>query len=88
MTIKHSSWRRRKIRKIEVLSEVNNTYRTLCSLFCLCLMLKAYSRLEAQLPILRDWDATALAVLFLVLFLFAHRKQTEFVVKRIKANER
>jgi len=73
--------------QIEVLSETNNTYRTLCSLFSLLLLLKVYARIEAGLSFLKTWNATILIVLLLVTFLFAYRKQTAFVVKRIKANE-
>ena len=77
----------KKDAQIEVLSEANNTYRTFCSLFSLLLMLKLYIKIEARLPFLKEWDATLLTVLLLVTFLFAYRKQTSFVVKRIKANE-
>lgn len=73
--------------QLEVLSEVNNTYRTLCSLFSLLLMLKLYAKIEARLPFLREWDATLLVLALFVTFLFAYRKQTSYVVKRIKANE-
>jgi hypothetical protein len=62
--------------QIEVLSEANNTYRTLSSLFSLFLMLKAYARIEGRFPILKGWDATVLAALLLVMFLFSYRKQT------------
>jgi hypothetical protein len=77
----------KKDAQIEVLSEANNTYRTLCSLFSLLLMLKLYARIEARLPFLRGWDATFLIVSLFVMFLFAYRKQTSFIVKRIRANE-
>jgi hypothetical protein len=73
--------------QIEILSEANNTYRTLCSLFSLLLALKLYAKIEAKFPFLRAWDATLLIVLLFVMFLFAYRKQTAFVVKRIRANE-
>jgi hypothetical protein len=73
--------------QIEVLSEANNTYRTFCSLFSLLLMLRVYAKIEAKVSFLRGWDATLVIVLLLVMFLFAYRKQTSFVVKRIKANE-
>ncbi len=76
----------KKDTQIDVLSEVNNTYRTLCSLFSLLIFLKLYARLEAKLPALRDWDSSILIVLLFLVFLFAYRKQTGFVVKRIKAN--
>ena len=73
--------------QIDVLSEANNTYRTLCSLFSLLLMLKLYAKIEAKLPFLREWDTLLLTLILLIMFLFAYRKQTAFVVKRIKANE-
>jgi hypothetical protein len=42
---------------------------------------------EARFLFLAEWDATLLIVLLFVMFLFAYRKQTSFIVKRIKANE-
>lgn len=71
--------------KLEVLSEVNNTYRTLASLFSLLLLLKLYMKLEGKVPWLKAWDATTLAVLLLVMFLFSYRKQTSYITKRIRA---
>lgn len=72
--------------KLEVLSEVNNTYRTLASLFSLLLLLKLYVKLEGKFPWLKAWDGTTLAVLLLVMFLFSYRKQTSYITMRIKAN--
>lgn len=72
--------------QLEVLSEVNNTYRTLASLFSLLLLLKLYVTLEGKFPYLKGWDAAILAVLLLVMFLFSYRKQTSYITKRIKAN--
>jgi magnesium-transporting ATPase (P-type) len=76
----------KKDAQLEVLSEANNTYRTLSSLFSLLLMLKVYVKIEGRFPFLREWDATILAVLLLVMFLFSYRKQTSYITKRIKAN--
>jgi hypothetical protein len=72
--------------QLELLSEVNNTYRTLCSLFSLLLLLKLYVKIEGRFPLLREWHATVLAVLLLIMFLFSYRKQTSYITKRIKAN--
>jgi hypothetical protein len=72
--------------KLEVLSEVNNTYRTLASLFSLLLLLKLYVKLEGTFPYLKEQDTTILAVVLLVMFLFSYRKQTSYITKRIKAN--
>ena len=71
--------------KLDVLSEVNNTYRTLAALFSLLLLLKLYVKLEARFPGLKEWDITIMAVLLLVMFLFSYRKQTAYITKRIKA---
>jgi len=73
--------------KLEVLSEVNNTYRTLASLFSLLLLLKLYFALEEKfVPQLRAWDATILGMLLLLMFLLSYRKQTSYITSRIKAN--
>jgi hypothetical protein len=72
--------------KIELLSEVNNTYRTLCALFVLLLLLKLYEQLGVRWPFLERFYVIVLIVLLLVTFAFAYRKQTEYVKKRIKAS--
>lgn len=72
--------------QLGLLSEVNNTYRTLCAVFSLLLLVKLYAIIEGRFPGLKEWDATVLAVLMLVLFLFSYKKQTAYVTKRIKAN--
>ncbi len=73
--------------QIEILSEVNNTYRTLSSMCCLLLFLKIYARFEMEFPLVKAWSGTALILILLLMFAFAYRKQTQFIVKRIKANE-
>lgn len=72
--------------KIELLSEQNNTYRTICSLFVLLLLTKLYEIVETRFPVLGDWNSIVLIFLFLVLFLFSYRKQTTYITKRIEAN--
>ncbi len=76
----------KKDEKLELLSEVNNTYRTLCSLFTLLLLLKLYEVIETKIPFLAEWNALVLLVLLLIMFLFSYRKQTGYITKRIKAN--
>ena len=71
--------------KVELFSEVNNTYRTLCSLFLLLLLLKLYETLSTHWPLLERFHAIILVLLLFITFVFAYRKQTEFVKKRIKA---
>ena len=72
--------------KIEVLSEVNNMYRTLSSMFVLLILSKFYEWIEIQFSILKNWGSCILIVLLLFMFLFSYRKQTQYITKRIKAN--
>lgn len=71
--------------KIELLSEVNNVYRTLCSMFILLLLLKFYELIESKLPILGDWNSYILLALLLVMFVFSYKKQTNYITKRVKS---
>jgi hypothetical protein len=71
---------------LEILSEVNNMYRTLASMLVLLLSCSAYQWLEATLPSLKPWDKYTFTILLLIMFLFSYRKQTEYVRKRIEAN--
>ena len=73
--------------KIEVLSEVNNMYRTLCSLFALLLLLLGYQSIQYHIPQLSRWNPTIAFVLLIVLFLLSYQKQTTYVTKRIEANK-
>jgi hypothetical protein len=72
--------------KLEVLSEVNNTYRTFCSLFSLLLLLRLYLKIAERFAQIKPWNGTLLAVALLVMFLLSYRKQTSYITKRIKAN--
>ena len=76
----------KKDSKIELLSEINNMYRTLSSLFILLLLLKLYELIESKLPILKDCNSYIILVLLLFMFLFSCRKQTNYITKRIKSN--
>jgi hypothetical protein len=72
--------------KIELLSEVNNTYRTTCSLFVLLALIKIYESLEAKCALLRSWNTPLLLIALLTMFLFSYRKQTAYVRRRVEAN--
>ena len=76
----------KKDAKIELLSEINNMYRTLSSMFVLLLLLKLYELIESNAPILKDWSTYILLALLFAMFLFSYRKQTNYITKRIKSN--
>ena len=73
--------------KLDLLSEANNTYRTFCSLFALLLLLKLYDQIESRFPALKDWSLTIVIIILLVIFLFSYRKQTQYIMKRVKEIE-
>lgn len=70
--------------QIEVLSESNNSYRTYCSLFLCLLLLKLCELLADQWHFFKDATPYFTVIGLLLLFIFSYKKQTDFVVKRIK----
>ncbi len=72
--------------KLEVLLEVNNTYRSLCALFFSLLFLLLYERIELRFSVLKDWSDILIVVFLLLMFLISYRKQTAFIKKRIETN--
>lgn len=76
----------RKDIKIELLSEVNNTYRTLLSTFTTLIFVKVYSLIEVRFKISIETTYFLLTILLFIMFLFSYRKQTNYISKRIKAN--
>jgi uncharacterized membrane protein (DUF441 family) len=73
--------------KIEILSEVNNMYRTLCSLLVIILLLKIYQEVASKFPFLEEWGIIILYGLLLVMFLASYRKLTNYITKRIAATK-
>jgi hypothetical protein len=72
--------------KIELLSEVNNTYRTITALFVLLLLSKGYNFLQNLWSIPKEITVLILIVSIFIMFLFSYRKQTNYIAKRISAN--
>ncbi len=72
---------------IEILSEANNSYRTFCAVFILLLFLKGFERLCMAYPFISKWDLTMLLALLVLMFLFAYKKQTAYITKRVHANQ-
>lgn len=56
--------------KIELFSEVNNTYRTIISVFTLLVILKGYNTIQNYIDIPNNISLITLSVLILLLFLF------------------
>lgn len=74
--------------QIEILSEVNNTYRTLSSTFIILLLLKLMEIVESKLPMLQVWNLYVVIVLLLMIFLFSYKKQTQYIRKRNEINKK
>jgi hypothetical protein len=72
--------------KIEIISETNNMYRTLCTLFVILPIFKIYNLLEVGSHLLTNWNEYIFLGLLLVIFLFAYRKQSAHIVNRVEAN--
>lgn len=72
--------------RIEILSEANNSYRTLIALFISLGFLKVFASFEDLFPNLSGWVGPILISMLLALFAFSYRKQTSYITKRIKAH--
>lgn len=73
--------------RIDTLSEVNNMYRTICSLFLILIVIKGFEWLSTKWLFLAERKIETLTLFLLLLFLFSYRKQTNYITKRIDANE-
>jgi hypothetical protein len=72
--------------KLDLLSEAQNTYRTIASLFVALMLLKAYELLEEGHAALRGKGIYILLTVLLLMFLFSYCKQTAYISKRIEAD--
>jgi hypothetical protein len=70
-------------KKLELLSEANNMYRTFCALFSLILLLKGYDKISTSFPIVGQWGGTMMIVGLFAMFIFSYRKQTKYITQRI-----
>ena len=73
--------------KIELLSEVNNTYRTISSMLLLLLILKGYNFLDFRYHYSKEIVFTILLILLFVMFIFAYKKQTNYITKRVEKSK-
>jgi hypothetical protein len=72
--------------RLEVLSESNNSYRTLSAMFLVLIGLKVYEKGSGYFPRVSRWNAETIVIFLLFMFLFAYRKQTAYITKRVEAN--
>lgn len=73
--------------KIEMLSEVNNMYRTICSLLLLEIIFVIYENASTLLSLSPNTGPIILLITIFVLFLFSYKKQTKYITERIESNE-
>ncbi len=72
--------------KIELFSEINNMYRTLCSVFLCILITKIFELIPEKITVCSfSLNKQYLAfVVIAILFIFAYKKQTAYIVGRVK----
>jgi hypothetical protein len=76
----------KKDSKLDILSEQNNTYRTIVSMILMSGLVKFYELFIRQFPFLAKFNFYIILLTLLILFLFTYKKQTSFINKRIKKN--
>lgn len=70
--------------QIELLSEINNMYRTMSSLFFCLLLLRGYESLERSYPSMSSVSFLIAIFLLMLLFILSYRKQSSYIRARIK----
>ncbi len=71
---------------LATLSEVNNMYRTICSLFMVLFLSIIYEKIETSFVILQSNRTEIFISILFILFLLSYRKQTNYITKRVNAN--
>jgi len=74
--------------KLDVLSEVNNMYRTICALILLEIIFIFYEKMAELLKLPSRFGAIILLIILFILFLFSYQKQTDYITKRVESNEK
>jgi hypothetical protein len=71
--------------KIETLSEQNNMFRTLTAMFVALFGLRLFDLAVWRLGVPKALSATLIFSALLIMFVFAYRKQTNYVKRRVEA---
>ncbi len=77
-----------KDQKIDLFSEINNMYRTIISMVTLLLLSKLAEIIIGYFSIPKQASFVTLLLGLLVLFIFSYKKQTGFIVNRVKARQK
>jgi hypothetical protein len=72
--------------KIDLLSEVNNMYRTISSMLFVLILSKFYEFIESRVSFLEDYGNYILVILISVLYVYSYKKQTDYITKRVDIN--
>lgn len=72
-------------KKIENFSMDNNMFRTFISLFSSILFIKMVYCIIRNIDMIYKFVPTVIILLFIILFLFAYRKQTNYIKKRVES---
>jgi len=73
--------------KIEALSEVNNMYRTIVSLFFSYWLITTFEVLKSKWVLIDTYTIEILILVAIVMFLLAYKKQTNYICKRVEASK-
>ena len=73
----------KKDSKLEILSEQNNTYRSLIAMLISVGITKIYELLTKEFSISNDFTTWILLLSLLILFIAAYKKQSNYITSRI-----
>jgi hypothetical protein len=73
--------------KIDILSETNNTFRTLVTLLILIVCLAGFAHVESWFPWVERIEPLALIAVLLALFLLSYKKQSTYITRRVNAHK-
>jgi hypothetical protein len=73
-----------KDKKLEVLLEVNNMYRTFIALFLSITLTTIYKYFLQKICFINEYNLYIIFIVLLVLFIFSFRKQTKYIYDRVQ----
>lgn len=69
--------------QLSVISETNNMYRSLSSVFLMLILLRIWNIIENRFTLLANFHFWILIPLLFLLFIFSYRKQTKYITSRM-----